>query len=320
MSTRSSVIIVAGPTASGKSDFAEYLADNPSKLKSFPEFAHLEGRFRGEVVNADSVQMFTNLNVGTAKPDWRNKSQPHHLFDICDHPVDFDVAQYKEKIQSVVREVIGRGNVPILVGGSLFYIKSLFYPPRKMNKSQPADLTQYRQLSDDALWKKLQAIDSIRAQQIHPHDRYRVERALMLWQQHAIKPSELRPRYEPFFDARLFFIAPPLDVLYQRINARTIVMIEKMGWIDEARQLYADTKWRDFIIRKNFIGYPELFSWIASGEPADELPEVIEAIQRETRRYAKRQRTFWKSFCTQLASESYNDVCVSELLSNNLEP
>jgi tRNA dimethylallyltransferase len=305
MGTQASVIIVAGPTASGKSSFAEELAR-----------VH-----NGEIVNADSVQMFARLSVGTAKPDWRKSDIPHHLFDICSEPRDFDVSSYRSRVLDVVNEIVARGKMPILVGGSLFYIKSLFYPPLVAkqvgtNREQP-----FPELSNEKAWEKLNEIDSERASKIHANDRYRVDRALLLWQQHGVKPSELQPVFEPTFNATLFYLAPPLETLYERINARTHVMIDDMGWIDEARDAYHDSTWRSFIYEKKFIGYPELFEWIASGEPKKVLPTVIAMIQQETRRYAKRQRTFWRSFCEQLeAEQAASKVCrVIVLVSNDIK-
>lgn len=294
MAALPSVIIVAGPTASGKSDFAEALSR----------------QHNGEIVNADSVQMFTRLAVGTAKPDWKASDIPHHLFDICEIPRDFDVAAYRDKVMTVVKDIVSRGKRPILVGGSLFYIKSLFYPPRVM-ASEPTQRTEpYPDLTDEQAWQKLHDIDATRAAQIHMNDRYRVDRALLLWQKLGVKPSELRPVFEPLFTATLFYLAPPLETLYERINLRTHIMINDHGWVDEARDAFHDEVWRSFILEKKFIGYPELFAWIARGEKKSELPETIAKIQQETRRYAKRQRTFWRSFCEQLKAETaIDDYC-----------
>ena len=122
------ILIIAGPTASGKSSFAEGLARDSARLEKICGV-----RKKGVIINADSAQMFTRLTIGTAKPDWRVSDISHRLFDICDNPVDFDVAQYRSMLQKVIAEVVAEDKVPILVGGSLFYIKSLFYPPLQMD-------------------------------------------------------------------------------------------------------------------------------------------------------------------------------------------
>ena len=286
------VIIVAGPTASGKSAYAEQLAVDRG----------------GEIVNADAVQMYTRLAIGTAKPDWRASSIPHHLFDICGTPIDFDVVQYRQRIMTLVDEITARGKVPILVGGSLFYIKSLFYPP--IDRHVAPSSRELPAGSNEELWQRLQGVDPDRAAQIHPNDRYRVARALHIYDTTGTKPSELMPQYQPVLQAEVLYLAPALETLYQRINARTLVMINEQGWVDEARSCYHDEAWREFVLTKGFIGYPELFAWIERGEPVDELPAVIAMIQQKTRHYAKRQRTFWRSFCEQIARDAGLEVVV----------
>lgn len=281
----SKVYIVAGPTASGKSDYAVALAR----------------RIGGEIVNADSAQMYTRISIGTAKPlDWRTHEIKHHLFDICDQPIDFDVAQYRAKILLIVAEIASRGKVPILVGGSLFYIKSLFFPPHQVKGSTLAIPDAIRLLSVAAQWQHLHEIDPARAAQIHMHDTYRVMRALALWYESGSKPSELVPQYQPPFSAQVIFLSPPTEILYERINARTEAMIHSMGWVDEVRDLMRDEAWRHLVETKGFIGYRDIASWIEAGQPVDQLPALIGQIQQDTRNYAKRQKTFWRSFMCQL--------------------
>ncbi|MDQ5890179.1 MAG: tRNA dimethylallyltransferase [Candidatus Dependentiae bacterium] len=281
----SKVYIIAGPTASGKSDYAVDLAR----------------RLGGEIVNADSAQMYTRISIGTAKPlDWQTHEIKHHLFDICDQPIDFDVAQYRAKILLIVADIASRGKVPILVGGSLFYIKSLFFPPHQVKGNTSAIPDDVRLLSVAAQWQHLHGIDPVRAAQIHMHDTYRVMRALALWYESGSKPSELVPQYQPPFSAQVIFLSPPTEILYERINARTEAMIHSMGWIDEVGNLMRDEAWRHLVETKGFIGYRDIASWIEAGQPADQLPALIGKIQQDTRNYAKRQKTFWRSFICQL--------------------
>jgi len=285
----SKVYIIVGPTASGKSAYAVDLAR----------------QIGAEIVNADSAQMYTRVSVGTAKPlDWADHEIKHHLFDICDQPVDFDVVQYREKILTVVADIVARGKSPILVGGSLFYIKSLFFPPHQMQGKSDnvhrAIPDAVRLMSVEEQWRHLQNIDPERAAQVHLHDTYRVMRALALWYEHGVKPSLLAPAYTPPFFADITFLSPPPDVLYERINRRTEEMIYRGGWVEEVRSLLHDAAWRNLVETKGFIGYRDLAAWIEAGEPADQLAEVVLHIQQETRNYAKRQRTFWRSFMRQL--------------------
>ena len=105
-------IIIYGPTAVGKTDFAEALAQ----------------RINGEIINADAAQFYTPLTIGTAKPDWRKAPVPYHLFDICDEPNNYSVAAYRADVERAVTSIASRGKIPIIVGGSGFYIHSLFFP------------------------------------------------------------------------------------------------------------------------------------------------------------------------------------------------
>jgi tRNA dimethylallyltransferase len=254
--------------------------------------------------------MYTRVSVGTAKPsDWARHSIPHHLFDICDQPIDFDVVKYRERICAVVADIQARGKIAILVGGSLFYIKSLFFPPHEARSNVEAIPPSVRQLPMGQLWNHLHQIDPVRAAQIHQHDVYRVIRALAIWYDLGLQPSLLIPQFTVPFPVSVFFLSPPLEVLYDRINSRTKYMINEMGWIDEVESLMADELWKQLITKKGFIGYDILMLWIEVGKPADQLDQVIRHIQQETRNYAKRQRTFWRSFARQL-EEAQSAQCV----------
>ncbi|MGD1997711.1 MAG: tRNA (adenosine(37)-N6)-dimethylallyltransferase MiaA [Candidatus Dependentiae bacterium] len=288
-------IVIAGPTASGKSDFSLQIAQ----------------QCNGEIINADSVQMYTPVSIGTAKPDWRNEPIPHHLFDIIDTPTRYDVVRYREEIARLSAEMAQRDVTPILVGGSLFYIKSLLYPPHNLPKtgSVPAPV---RALSTALLYEHLKTIDADRAAQIMPTDTYRVQRAVQIWYEHGVKPSTQQPVYQPLLPLHIIFLCPPLETLYARINKRTDIMIHEQGWIDEARRVYKDPVWREFIAQRKFIGYPELFAWIAKGERESELPMVAEKIAQATRHYAKRQRCFWRSFLEQITRDGNGKLVTVE--------
>ncbi len=290
----SRVIIVAGPTASGKSDYALSLAR----------------QLGGEIINADSAQMYTRISIGTAKPlDWHTSDVPHHLYDVCDQPVDFDVVRYRDLIISLVNQVQARGKVPILVGGSLFYIKSLLFPPHQQKSAISSIPAHIHALPSKQLWDHLQSIDPDRAAHIHLHDTYRIMRALAIWYDSGQKPSTLVPRFEPPFMVKIIFMSPPVEELYARINQRTVRMINELGWVDEVRDLLGDSAWRLLIEKKGFIGYSAIIQWLEGGALGSELAHLIAHIQQDTRNYAKRQRTFWRSFVRQLELIK-NDKCV----------
>jgi tRNA dimethylallyltransferase len=277
------VIIVTGPTASGKTDFAEQLA------RTLPI----------EMINADVGQFYTPLTVGTAKPDWRKLPFKSHLFDILNTPCDMSVADYRQQVLAIVSDVTVRGNVPVIVGGSLFYLKALMFPPQApvpvAVKPEAVDFSQ----DTVSLWKILQTIDPERAAALHPNDRYRIERALMIWQETGSKPSQLVPLYDPPFHANWVFMQPALPVLEKRIYVRTEQMVCTGGWIEEARTLLG-TPWEAFVQQKGFIGYAELIRLLRGAQTEREIEDVIALIGLRTRQYARRQLIFLKKFKTQL--------------------
>ena len=271
------VLIITGPTASGKTDLSLALASE----------------YDAEIINGDMGQFYAPIAIGTAKPDWQHQSVPHHLFDILDTPSDCTVTQYRRLVCDKVREILARGKKPIIVGGSLFYIKSLFFPPVDL---PPIDTSLITDETD--LWEQLNKVDPERAKQVHPNDHYRLKRALAIYKTTGTRPSELLPKYCPPFSAHVMFLDPPTDWLYARINKRTEVMIHG-GWIEETQKLL-DTEWEQFLIAKGLIGYPEIITWLRGSKKQDELPELISQIAKQTRDYAKRQRTFWQSFSSAL--------------------
>lgn len=302
MSTSRRSLIITGPTASGKTDLAESIAQ----------------RVGGEIVNIDVGQFYTALTVGTAKPDWRSKPFDCHLFDILDTPTELSAAACRSKIIALVEDIQTRGKLPIIVGGSMFYIKSLFYPPHQhpiitKETSRFTGLLDTRaevldnNLSSHDLWKKLEVIDPLRAQALHQNDRYRVMRALEIWATTGKKPSSFHPIFSPPFPAHVIFLTPPKDVLSGRINQRTKNMINSGGWIAEAKNLLG-TEWENFIELKGIIGYTQIFEYLRVmgqqiGVPQEVDENVIAHIAQETRQYAKRQMVFAKKLKSQLEED-----------------
>jgi len=298
-------LILFGPTAVGKTDFALEVAR----------------RIPAEIINGDSGQFYTPLTIGTAKPDWRNESVPHHLFDIIDEPKHYTVFDYRDRLLASVSDISGRGKLPIIVGGSGFYLKSIFFPPRVGTAAvvlpTQIDLERY----DSAQWWDLLAsIDQERAAQIHKDDSYRLKRALSLWQQTGKKPSTLMPLYKPPINFLLLYLSRERKNLYDRINLRTERMV-KGGWISEVERLRA-TAWEPFLRKKKLIGYDVLFDYLSGEQTEDALRKAINFIAQRTRNYAKRQKTFWKSYRHQVceAAKSFDDrtQLLSETESINL--
>ncbi len=283
MNHQPKVLIIAGPTGSGKTSLAEELCTD-----------HLTGA----MINADAAQFYTPLQIGTAKPFWQNYPFKTYLFDQMDTPNNIDAQFFVDQSIKVINECKAYNHTPVIVGGTFFYIKSLFFSlitPSQENKN-------YQQLplfesSLDA-WEYLKKIDSRRAQDLHPHDYYRIKRALELWQKTGLPPSQLKPQFMPQVNPFFVYIMPDRLELHRRITNRSQKMLELDGWIEEAERLI-DSPWEKFIIQKGFIGYDLLFEWIRSGK-SKPLKTVQEKIIVQTWKYAKRQMAFWRSFMEQL--------------------
>lgn len=236
-------------------------------------------------------QFYEPLSIGTAKPDWKNAPVPHHLFDSITEPRSYTTTQYQADFIATVAAIRARGNVPLIVGGSFFYCKSLFFTsPKSIDKPVVSQATV-------PSWQALHDIDPKRAAAIHPHDTYRISRALEIYHTTGTMPSAYEPVYRPLIDN--FFVLSltrERDDLYARINERTKAMFAA-GWIDEVARL--DPVWHQFLTDKKIIGYPEIISYLYHNSP--ELARLITDVQQATRRYAKRQLTFWRMFERQLS-------------------
>lgn len=285
------ILIITGPTASGKSALASDVAK----------------KLNGEIINADVGQFYEPLTIGTAKPLWKESLEPCHLFDILDKPVDLSVARYRSMVINLVHQIYSRGKLPIIVGGSGFYIKSLFYPPLEQTINPPEVTSSFKRTTFSAdtenLWEKLNAIDPIRAKALHHHDLYRIQRALDIWETTGQVPSSFMPRLIPPFSANILFLDPDIKKLENLISLRTRSMIFEAGWIEEAQELI-NTPWDDFVRKKNMIGYTQLIEWIQAGSQKNTLSDVIDSIVIETRQYARRQGIFLRKFKQQLDSDS----------------
>lgn len=287
--------IIYGPTAVGKSDFAHMLAE----------------RIGGEIINADAAQLYTPLTIGTAKPDWKQGSVPYHMYDVCSQPTHHSVARYRAEAERLVSEITARGKIPIFVGGSGFYIHSLFFPVATHQKNERSVA------APEISWESLHAIDPVRAAAIHPHDTYRITRALALYQQTGELPSALQPPYCPITQLFLVELTMPTELLKERMQARVSQMLER-DWIGETRTLL-NTPWEPFVLQKKWIGYPELISYCKAGELVHTLPQVTDLIIRNTWRYARRQLAYGRMLMHKIQLANQNAVSMKiDLTSHDL--
>lgn len=266
------LIIIYGPTGVGKTEYALSLGQD----------------LNIEIINGDVGQFYEPLAIGTAKPDWKKEPVPHHLFDVLQNPEDCTVVRYRELVLEKVKKVWARKAIPVIVGGSGFYIKSLFFVPKTEHCNQEESFDE----TTEELWKKLKKRDPKRAESIYQQDRYRIERALTLLNK-GTKPSECVPKYHPIdADVLLCFLNRPRTELYDRINQRTQVMF-KQGWLEEV-ELLMNTSWKSFLVRKKLIGYNDIIDFLQGDRTDQEKEFLYSSIQKKTRNYAKRQLTFWR--------------------------
>lgn len=277
------MLIIFGSTGVGKSDFAEQLAQ----------------QMAAEIINMDVGQFYLPLTIGTAKPDWRNSSISHRLFDVMDKPEDYSVALYRTHLMEAMQSIWDKGKMPILVGGSGFYLKSILFPPTvPVVVASSTIVTQENVLT---YWSELQSIDPIRAASIDKYDVYRVGRALDIWHSTGVRPSEYVSLYQPPASFTLLFLTRSREELYSRINSRVDLMMQQ-GWLQEVKSL-CQTDWEDFLLKKKLIGYNELLCYLHEQKTDAELDDVVGLIKQRTRHYAKRQHTFWRMLKQKLDHE-----------------
>jgi tRNA dimethylallyltransferase len=278
------ILIIFGPTGVGKSDLALQIAQHVS----------------AEIVNMDVGQFYTPLSIGTAKPDWQKSPVPHHLFDVINEPKQLTVVTYRNKLSEKINSIWKNEKIPIVVGGSGFYLKSLFFPPRTIRGNNPI----VGQINDDDSWCLLKKIDPHRAAQIDKKDTYRISRALMIWRETGKSPSVYLPFFQPLGNSLIIFANRERNELYDRIDNRVLQMIDQ-GWIDEVRNLQG-TAWESFIRLKKIIGYDNIFDYLQH-ETIQARQYMIKIIQQRTRNYAKRQHTFWRMLKNKLKQASSSD-------------
>ena len=276
------VVAVGGPTASGKTALSVALAR----------------AFDGEIINADSMQIYKNLDVGTAKPSAEERQGiPHYLLDFLSPETPYSVADFTAAADPLIRDITARGRLPLVVGGTGLYITSLLsgmaFAPEK---TDPAIRARLQARADTeggaALYAELQRVDPDYAAQVHPNNLPRVIRALELFEATGRRMSdqrrEARPAEAPYHALCLCLTCRDRAVLYSRIDRRVDEMVEN-GVLDEARQVYDH---RDaYRTAAQAIGYKEFFPYF---EGTANLTECTERLKQATRNYAKRQLTWFR--------------------------
>ncbi|MDP1880610.1 MAG: tRNA (adenosine(37)-N6)-dimethylallyltransferase MiaA [Parachlamydiaceae bacterium] len=278
------VIVIAGPTCCGKTAMAIELA----------------AAMDGEVISADSMQVYRGMDIGTAKVTTEERLiVPHHLIDIRDIHESYNVVDFYYEARQQCQQIIDRGHVPIVAGGSGFYLHALIYGP----PSGPPSLPELRktleiemdQLGSEALYLRLLELDPQYAKSITKNDKQKIVRALEIITLTHKKVSKLpwKGRRKPQnFDFQCWFLHRPKDVLYQRINERCDRML-KDGFLEEVKKL-DQMGLRDNHSASQAIGYRQALDFLSTDQSEAEYLKFVSQFKQATRNYAKRQFTWFQ--------------------------
>ena len=278
---KSKVIVICGPTASGKTALSIELAK----------------KINGEIISCDSMQIYKDMNIGTAKP---NKEEmqgiKHYLLDYVSPDKRYSVAEFKKDAINAIEEIIKKGKMPIIVGGTGLYIDSLIYGIEyndiKIDEKYREELEQIeKEQGLETLYQMAQKIDSKAMEKISQNDKKRIMRVLEIYKAtgktKTEQEEESRKNGIPY-DYKVFAINWDRQVLYERINKRVDLMIKK-GLIEEVENILS--KYKKFPTAMQGLGYKEVVDYLKGNYTKEEM---IEKIKMETRRYAKRQLTWFR--------------------------
>jgi tRNA dimethylallyltransferase len=273
------VIFVVGPTASGKTGLAIKLAR----------------RFNGEIVSADSLQIYKGLSMASAAPTEEEKQLAvHHLVEFLEPEIKFSVADYVVLARKVIEDIISRGKLPIIVGGTGLYIDALIEGIEFTDEKTSSDVREniekeYDDIGGVEMLRKLSEIDALTAKKLSPNDKKRIVRAFEVYYTSGITIAEQNERSKingkPYDETVIGISCYDREKLYERINKRVDLMVQS-GIIEEAKSM------RDKgYTSAQAIGHKEFYDYL-DGKVS--LEEAIEKLKRETRRYAKRQLTWFR--------------------------
>lgn len=278
------ILVIAGPTASGKTQLSLSLAQ----------------AIGGEILSSDSCQVYRGMDIGTAKAAPEERALiAHHLIDICDLSTHYNVAGFYKQAQDAFKEIIARENVPIVVGGSGFYIHALLYGPPLGPPSIPEVREQLekqmRELGSEVLYERLQMLDSEYAATISEFDRHKIIRALEIMALSERRVSDFPKSgklQEQDYDFRCWFIYYPRERLYSRIEMRCDEMIRK-GFLAEVREL-GKKGLRSNPSAAQAIGYRQALEYLDSPQTEEDLRDFVMKFKRASRHFAKRQFTWFR--------------------------
>lgn len=275
------VIVICGPTASGKTSLSIELAK----------------KIDGEIISADSMQIYKEMDIGTAKPSKEEKQGiKHYLLDFVSPEERYSVADYKRDAKKAIEEILEKGKIPIVVGGTGLYVDSLIYEIEYPNIEFDEE---YRKLLEkrveqeglEALYQEAAQIDSLAIEKISQNDEKRILRILEIYHATGKNKTEQEKlsRVNPVpYDYQVYALKWDRELLYERINKRVDIMLEQ-GLIKEVEEIWK--KYDHFPTAMQGLGYKEVVEFL-EGKSTKE--EMIEKLKMETRRYAKRQMTWFR--------------------------
>lgn len=273
------ILVICGPTASGKTSLAVGCAK----------------ALQTEIVSADSLLVYKGLNIGTAKPtETERDGIIHHLIDVAEPTKSFSVSDYETLALPIVRNILEKGKIPVVCGGTGFYINAILYKSRFGNTGADETVRKKYELvlrdrGKDHLYALLKEKDPDSAELLHPNDVKRVIRALEIFDVTGKKKSEQRDAPVPRFDFTAVSVDFPRETLYERINRRVDKMFES-GLKEEVKGLLSRGVTEESQCMQG-IGYKEVFEGFRLGLPDEQIRETV---KKNTRNYAKRQLTFFK--------------------------
>ena len=284
MSEKKKLFILTGPTAVGKTSLS----------------IHLAKKLNGEIISADSMQVYHYMNIGSAKimPE-EMEGVPHHLVDVLDPKEAFDVYTFQQLAKKALCEIYAKGKVPIIVGGTGFYIQALLYDIDFTASTEEEEGQLRKELEElgrtkgsEYLYERLRSLDEESANQIHPNNMKRVIRAIEYCETTGGKFSEhnkeQRQKESPY-DFYYFVLNDERSVLYERIEKRVDIMMEQ-GLVEEVRSLKEMGLTREYVSMQG-LGYKEILDYL---DGKISLEEAVYLIKRDTRHFAKRQLTWFR--------------------------
>ena len=272
------IVVICGPTASGKTALGIQVAQQAN----------------GEIISSDSMQIYKDMDIGTAKPTPEERAQAvHHLVDFVSPDQRYSVADFKKDATEKIEDILSRGKLPIIVGGTGLYVNSLIHNIEY--KEEITDIEYRNELEKvdlETLYKQAQEIDPEAAVKVSQNDRKRITRILEIFHTTGKTKTQMEAesRKEVKYDYKIFVLTPERDKLYERINLRVDLMMQA-GLVDEVKKLLK--KYNEFPTAMQGLGYKEVKEYL-DGDITEE--EMVEKIKQESRHYAKRQLTWFRQY------------------------